>query len=161
MKIMFVCTGNICRSPTAEAMAKKYLSSSKYMGLVEVFSSGLQGHHVGEEADKRTQEAGVLRGLQFESLAQQFLESHFFTMDWLVAMDKGHYNRLISLSRAKKIRARIVEIISYCEDSKIKGLDGIPDPYYGGREDFNKVLDLLEIGVKNFLENEIYPTLKI
>lgn len=160
MKIMFVCTGNICRSPAAEAVAKHLVDSSNYKHKIEIYSAGLQSHHVGQEADIRTQESGKARGLKFDGLAQLFLESNFFTMDWIIAMDRGHYNRLISLTRGKKIRAKIVEIISYCEDTKFKGIDGIPDPYYGTKSDFEKVLDLLELGVKNFLENEIYPKLK-
>lgn len=160
VKILFVCTGNICRSPTAEAVAKKIVSQLGLAQQFKIASAGLQSHHVGEQADERTLIAGKKRGLIFDSCAQLFIPAMFFEYDWIIAMDKGHFNRINSIKPKQKIRARIVEIINYCQLIDSKVLDGIPDPYYGSSKDFEFVLDLLEVGVKNFIEKEVLPILK-
>lgn len=157
MKILFVCTGNICRSPTAEAIAQSIVKERDLTTQVLVSSVGLQGHHVGESPDKRTTEAGQKRGLTFDSRAQLFQLGMFFDYDWIVAMDKSHFERLQKIRPKQKVKARVVEMISYCQISDKNVLDGIPDPYYGADKDFELVLDLLEIGVKSFLDREIMP----
>lgn len=160
-KILFVCTGNICRSPTAEAIAKHYIALKRLNTQIHVASAGLQGHHVGDLPDHRTIFAGKKRGYSFDSCAQLFLPSMLFEYDWIIAMDKGHYSRLNSIKHKQKVRARIVEMINYCIIDEKQILDGIPDPYYADDKGFELVLDLLEIGVKNFFDREILPKIVI
>lgn len=160
IKILFVCTGNICRSPTAEAIAKFYIHQKGLSHKISVSSAGLQGHHLGDGPDERTRKAGENKGYTFDSCAQLFQPAMFLQFDWIVAMDKGHFTRLNQIKQKQKVRARVVEMIAYCTVNEAKILDGIPDPYYGDVADFEFVVSILEIGIKNFFEREILPQVK-
>lgn len=137
-KILFVCLGNICRSPAAEGIMKK-----KAEGLpIEVDSAGTAGYHIGELPDARMRSHARKRNYPLESYARQFNPStDFERFDLILAMDKNNFRDLQSFDRSKKYSNKIVMMTDFCETMKVSE---VPDPYYGGAEDFEHVIDILE-----------------
>lgn len=137
--ILFVCLGNICRSPTAEAVFRVRTAAA---GLdVEIASAGTGAWHIGSPPDERAQAAGLARGYDLTPIrAQQVSPSDYETFDFLLAMD--HDNLATLKSRApKSADGRIRLFLSFAPEL---GLNAVPDPYYGGDQGFEEVLDLIE-----------------
>ena len=148
-RILFVCTGNICRSPTAEGVARHFIETGGLGKLVEVDSAGTHGYHVGEAPDPRTQKAAKQRGYDLSGLRARKLElSDFQEFDLLLAMDRGHL-QLMQRQCPEVYRPRLGLFMAYARDSEF---DEVPDPYYGGPRGFDLVLDMCEEGVKGVLE---------
>lgn len=148
-RILFVCTGNICRSPTAEGVARHFIETGGLGNLVEVDSAGTHGYHVGEAPDPRTQKAAKQRGYDLSGLRARKLElSDFQEFDLLLAMDRGHL-QLMQRQCPEVYRPRLGLFMAYARDSEF---DEVPDPYYGGPRGFDLVLDMCEEGVKGVLE---------
>jgi protein-tyrosine phosphatase len=133
MKVLFVCTGNICRSPTAEGVMKKMIQD---MGLsVHVESAGTHGYHVGECPDERAQAHAHKRGYDLSAQrARQVRKRDFEEFDVIIAMDRGHL-RILEHNCPPQHRGKLRLLIN--------GHD-VPDPYYGGAEGFEQVLDMVE-----------------
>ena len=132
MKILFVCLGNICRSPTAEGVAR-------HLGLLEVDSAGTAGYHSGDPPDARAQRAAKERGIDLSGLrARQIERRDFDRFDLLLAMDRAN------LADLEKIRPEksAAELRLFLEFAPHLGLLDVPDPYYGQDRDFERVLDL-------------------
>ncbi len=148
-KILFVCTGNICRSPMAEAVARHFISTGGLDGLIEVDSAGTHGYHVGEAPDPRTRKAAQLRGYDLSALRARKLDPFDFQrFDLLLAMDRGHLETMRRLC-PEVYRPRLGLFMEYARNSEY---DEVPDPYYGGPRGFDVVLDMCEDGVKGLLE---------
>lgn len=148
-RILFVCTGNICRSPTAEAVARHFISTGGLEGRIEVDSAGTQGYHVGEAPDPRTRKAAQLRGYDLSALRARKLDPFDFQrFDLLLAMDRGHLETMRRLC-PEVYRPRLGLFMEYARNSEY---DEVPDPYYGGPRGFDVVLDMCEDGVKGLLE---------
>ena len=147
-RILFVCTGNICRSPSAEGIFRHMVREAGLEHLIETDSAGTHGYHVGEPPDGRSQAAARLRGYDLSDLRARKVElDDFRTFDLLVAMDRGHQailTRMASAQGAHKVRL----LMSYASGS---GYEEVPDPYYGGPDGFELVLDLLERGSRGLL----------
>lgn len=135
MKVLFVCTGNICRSPTAAGVFAHLVAKAGLASRISVESAGTHDYHVGNPPDRRAQEHALQRGYDLSALrARQVRRRDFAECDLVVAMDRGHLEILrenCALEHQGKLRMLI------------KGRD-IPDPYYGGAEGFERVLDLVE-----------------
>ncbi len=149
-KTLFVCLGNICRSPSAEGVMKKLAA-----GLpVEVQSAGTAGYHIGELPDPRTRSHARKRGYELISRAQQFDPvRHFEQFDRIIAMDANNLSDLKAMDRSKKYHHKLSLMTEYCERMDV---NGVPDPYYSGPEGFEHVLDILEdacAGLLKDLEN--------
>ncbi|HTX17792.1 MAG TPA: low molecular weight protein-tyrosine-phosphatase [Bacteroidota bacterium] len=137
-KILFVCLGNICRSPAAEGVMKKI---SRGMDL-HVESAGTAGYHVGDLPDVRMRQHAARRGYTLESHARKFKpEIDFDRFDMIVAMDRDNLADLQRMDRDKRYRKKLSLMTEYCETMKV---DEVPDPYYEGPEGFEYVLDILE-----------------
>ncbi len=139
VSVLFVCLGNICRSPTAEAV---FRARSAAAGLdVEIESAGTGAWHVGTEPDVRAQAAGLARGYDLTAIrARQVSDRDYERFDLLLAMD--HDNLATLKSRAQKTtHDRIRLFLSFAPEL---GLNAVPDPYYGGDQGFEEVLDLIE-----------------
>ncbi len=153
MKILFVCTGNICRSPTAEGVARRWLALAGLGDAVGVDSAGIQGYHVGEAPDPRTQSAALRRGYDLSRLrARKVQAKDFADFDLLLAMDRDHFHYL--RERAPDgCKHKVRMLMSFAAGAR---RDDVPDPYYGGITGFDAVLDLCEDAVQGLIE-EIRP----
>jgi protein-tyrosine phosphatase len=143
IKVLFVCTGNICRSPTAEGVLRHHGSLD-----IETDSAGIMGYHIGDAPDKRTIAAAKKRGYDLSLLRARQVSAHdFHDYDLILAMDRSHYDALISME-PQGSKAEIAMFLKYAPDC---GYEDVPDPYYGGPEDFEKVLDLVEHGIQGLM----------
>lgn len=146
MRVLFVCLGNICRSPTVEGVARR-LSQTEVPDLqLEFDSAGTADYHIGEAPDPRTQRAALRRGYDLSSLrARQLTLADFKRFDLLLAMDQENLEAIRGMAPpAARDRARL--FLSYVPDA---GCVAVPDPYYGGPEGFETVLDLAEHGCRS------------
>jgi protein-tyrosine phosphatase len=137
MRILFVCTGNICRSPTAAGVFAHFVRQAGLQDAIEVESAGTHDYHVGNPPDVRAQQHALGRGYDLSALrARQVRKRDFAEFDHIVAMDRGHLELLASHCPPEhRPKLRLL----------IKGRD-VPDPYYAGPEGFERVLDLVEAG---------------
>lgn len=140
-RLLFVCSGNICRSPTAEAVMRQLVSERGLDGEVEVDSAGIGDWHVGESPDRRAAAAALRRGVRLDGVARQVTPADFEDFDLLLAMDATHLadlRRLAPPGTSGKVRM-------------FAGAD-VPDPYYGGNEGFETVLDVVAAGCAKLLD---------
>jgi protein-tyrosine phosphatase len=140
MRVLFVCLGNICRSPTAEGVLRHKLREAGLADQVEVASAGTGDWHVGKAPDKRSQAAAKLRGYDLSAQrAQQVTRADFATYDLILAMDNSNLRHLKALQPAKGKAELDLFLRRYQSE-----LDEVPDPYYDGDQGFEQVLDLIE-----------------
>ncbi len=141
-KILFVCLGNICRSPTAEGVFRKLVSDRNLSHLVEVDSAGTSGWHIGEAPDARTVQAAATRGYDLSQLrGRQSTSDDFFKFDYILAMDKTNLSNLRSIEPNTGETARLELFLNYAKNSDYSE---VPDPYHGGAKGFELVLNLVE-----------------
>jgi len=143
VRILFVCMGNICRSPTAEGVMRRLLDERGLAGEIEVQSAGTGGWHAGSPPDGRATEAARARGIVLEGEARQVTRADFEDFDLLVAMDRENIADLRAIAPPGT------------EDKVRLLLDGrdVPDPYYGGARGFDEVLDLVQAGCERLLDD--------
>lgn len=150
-KILFVCLGNICRSPAAHGIMQDLIDKNGLSDQFEIDSAGLYGGHAGDLPDYRMRQHAKRRGYQLNHISRPVRPSDFDNFDIIVAMDDSNYSRLKNLSPTPDTYKKIVRMIDY-----VKGFPqyhSVPDPYYEGAEGFEIVLDLLEDGCRNMLED--------
>lgn len=140
MRVLFVCLGNICRSPTAEGVLRHKLREAGLADRVEVASAGTGDWHVGKAPDKRSQAAAKLRGYDLSAQrAQQVTRADFATYDLILAMDNSNLRHLKALQPAQG-KAELDLFLRRYQSQ----IDEVPDPYYDGDQGFEQVLDLIE-----------------
>ncbi|MGE0548343.1 MAG: low molecular weight protein-tyrosine-phosphatase [Kofleriaceae bacterium] len=148
MRICFVCLGNICRSPTAEGVMRKLVSDAGLEGKITIDSAGTGSWHVGELPDPRTRRAAEARGLSLTHRARQFIAADFDRFDYVIAMDRSNLRQLRVMAGERN--APIVRLLrSYDPDGSSD--DEVPDPYSGGSDGFEHVLDLCERACEGLL----------
>ena len=141
-RILMVCTGNICRSPTAEGVLRAKLEHAGLHGQVQVDSAGTQGYHTSEAPDARAVRAAAQRGYQIGKIrARPIRDQDFHDFDWLLAMDQSHLDWLLKRAPPDS-RGRVALLMPLARVRK--GVLEVPDPYYGGPPGFEHVLDLVE-----------------
>ena len=153
-KILFVCLGNICRSPAAEGIFEKKIKDRELENLFVVDSAGTGGWHVGNLADRRMREAALSRGIELTSRSRKIDHNDLYEFDHILVMDKDNLNDVKSLIKdhTYPINSKIKLILSYSKKSK---LDEVPDPYYGGQNGFERVLDLLDDAIDELIDSLI------
>ena len=153
-RILFVCLGNICRSPAAEGVFLGLLKKKDLQDQFYVDSAGTGAWHVGNKADARMSQAAQKRGISLESFARQIKLEDLYSFDFILTMDNENLAVIQSLAHEsnKKLNVIIRPLLSY---SSRTNLSEVPDPYYGGQNGFEKVLDLLEDSCQGLLEELI------
>jgi protein-tyrosine phosphatase len=146
--VLFVCMGNICRSPTAEAVFRRLAPALAPELNFEVDSAGTHGYHVGLPPDERAQRAAIRQGIEMSELrARRLKPSDFERFDWIVFMDEQNRRDAAALAPAGS-RARRVRLLDFAPQ---QGLRDVPDPYYGEEADFARVVSLIEAGVRGLI----------
>jgi protein-tyrosine phosphatase len=139
-KLLFVCLGNICRSPAAENIMNYLIEQANLNDRIICDSAGTSSYHIGEPPDRRMSFAAQQRGIKMTGKARQFKKTDFERFDLILAMDKENYRDIIYHDPEGKYRDRVFLICDFASNRPEKE---VPDPYYGGREGFDRVIDLL------------------
>ncbi|MDR2000426.1 MAG: low molecular weight phosphotyrosine protein phosphatase [Zoogloeaceae bacterium] len=149
-KILLICMGNICRSPTAEGVLRTKLEEAGLAGEVKVDSAGTHAYHVGEPPDPRSQKAAAKRGYRLEHLrARHVAAADFLRFDLILAMDRDNL-ALLQKACPPEERHRLGLLLNYARDAHH---DEVPDPYYGGPSGFEQVLDLIEAACDGLIDS--------
>ena len=153
-KILFVCLGNICRSPAAEGIFNEKIKERDLENLFVVDSAGTGSWHIGNLPDQRMRTTALSRGIELTSRARQIEENDLYEFDHILVMDKDNLNAVKSLIKddMHTMNSKIKLILSYSKKSQ---LDEVPDPYYGGQNGFEKVLDLLNDAIEELIDSLI------
>ena len=149
-RILFVCLGNICRSPAAEALMRQLVERSGMAANIDIDSAGTYGGHSGERSDPRMRRAAAARGIEMTHLARQVREEDFERFDMVIAMDDNNYEALFRLAPDRAAQSKIFRFREFLTNHPEWSY--IPDPYYEGHEGFELVLDLLEDGCATLLK---------
>ena len=146
--VLFVCMGNICRSPTAEGVFRYHVESAGLAGTVEIDSAGTHAYHVGEPPDRRARAAAERRGMSLEGIrARRVSATDFERFDYIIAMDEDNLYRLRQEAPDEhKAELRLFLEFSAGDETEV------PDPYYGGTAGFERVLDLVDDASRGLLE---------
>jgi protein-tyrosine phosphatase len=151
--ILFVCLGNICRSPTAEGVMRKLVDDAGMQESVELDSAGTGGWHVGEAPDARATAAALRRGIALESFARQVQADDFERFDLILAMDRSNQRALRQLASDEDARGKVRLLREFDLASVGGGELDIPDPYYEGAHGFEIVLDQVQAACVGLLEH--------
>ena len=157
MRLLFVCLGNICRSPTAEGVMRHLLVEEGLVEAVELDSAGTGDWHVGHAPDHRSAGAAAGRGIELTGAARQVAPADFESFDLILAMDRSNHDDLLALAPHDDARERVRLLREYDPEAVAAGEFEVPDPYYGGDDGFEDVLDLVTRACEGLLEAEIRP----
>ena len=174
MRLLFVCLGNICRSPTAEGTMRVLVREAGLQGQLEIDSAGTGGWHVGDPPDRRAVKAARARGIALEGAAREVRREDFEDFDLLIAMDRSNLRALRQLAPSEEARAKVRLLREFdpastrrarpagansadsgrraARDASVGDLD-VPDPYYGAAGGFEEVLDLVQAACRGLLEH--------
>jgi protein-tyrosine phosphatase len=159
IKILFVCLGNICRSPLAEAVFKHKIRERGIDEFIEADSCGTANYHVGDTPDSRTVANATKNGVAIDHCGRQLKSADLDYFDFIFAMDESNYQNIHRLSNAKKHSNKIARM----RDFDPAGNGDVPDPYYGGESHFQEVFDILDRTMNQFIKHleEVHlPSLK-
>ena len=148
-RILFVCLGNICRSAAAEEIMRSYVRRAGRENEILVDSAGIIGYHRGEPADPRMRAHASRRGYRITHLSRPVRECDFYDFDMIVGMDYANIEDLMDKAPDMESQQKLVLMSPFCRTMKV---DYVPDPYYGGDDGFERVLDMLEDACAGLLE---------
>ena len=147
--VLFICLGNICRSPAAEGIMKALVEKAGRGEEFEIDSAGIGNWHVGQLPDSRMRKCGAEHGYRFDSHARQFQKSDFERFDTIAVMDNDNYRAVTSMASSQADRDKVVRMAEFLASHREHTT--IPDPYYGGYSDFELVVTLLEDACQSLL----------
>lgn len=157
VKVLFVCMGNICRSPSAEAVMNAYIKNEGLEDKIICDSAGTIAYHAGEPADSRMKTHARKRNIELTSISRQIKTSDFKDFDYLIGMDNDNIRNMQNFLPSVDYVGKISLMTDYCSKSNP---GSVPDPYYGGPQGFEQVLDILEDACEGLL-NKIRDEHKI
>jgi protein-tyrosine phosphatase len=153
-KVLFVCLGNICRSPSAENIMNYLIQQRQLQGQIGCDSAGTSSYHIGSPPDGRMTQAARSYGITLKGRARQLQADDFDQFDWILAMDRENYRDILSLAGAAPEHPKVRLMCDFCRhhaDTEV------PDPYYGGPEGFKYVIELLMDACEGFLDHVLAP----
>lgn len=152
MKLLFICLGNICRSPAAEGIMRQMVEERALSNDIIVDSAGIGSWHVGEMPDPRMRKHAARRGYDLSPLrARQFRSDDFWKFDYIVVMDEENYHDVMERGGVYADARKVLRMKDYF--IRYKGQQSVPDPYYGGAEGFERALNLIEDGCEGLLKD--------
>jgi len=151
VRVCFVCLGNICRSPTAEAAMRHLLENEQLTTQIEIDSAGTGDWHAGEPPDRRAKAAGKRRGFDVTGRARRIVAADFEYFDYVIAMDRSNQHDLVRLAPSTADEGKVALFRSFDFDSP-RDAD-VPDPYYGEGDGFTTVLDICEAACRGLLQH--------
>lgn len=150
IKVIFVCLGNICRSPTAEGVFRHLVQQEGHNNWISTESAGTHAYHIGEQPDRRAQQTALSRGVDLSDLrGRKAVANDFNEFDYILAMDDENYQNLKAISPA----GLEDKLSLFLDFSKEYSETQVPDPYYGGDQGFEHVFDLVESASRGLLED--------
>jgi protein-tyrosine phosphatase len=148
-KLLFVCLGNICRSPAAENIMNHLIDQANLSTQIVCDSAGTSSYHIGSSPDRRMTQTANQRGIKMTGKGRQFKRDDFEQFDLILAMDQENYDNILRLDPWGKYSHKVKFMCDFCDHHTLKE---VPDPYYGGTEGFNQVIDLLLDSCEGLLE---------
>jgi protein-tyrosine phosphatase len=150
VKVLFVCMGNICRSPTAHGVFRHLVEAQGYADLIEIDSAGTHSYHIGKPPDQRGQQAAVSRGIDIGDLRARQVNQHDFSeFDYVIAMDNDNFSELEDICPADQ-RQRLHMMMDFAPE---RSETEVPDPYYSG--EFGRVFDMVDVASRGLLQHII------
>lgn len=147
VKVLFVCLGNICRSPTAEGVFRKLVEEEDLLDAIVIDSAGTHAYHVGAPPDRRAREAASRRGIDLSGLrGRQATREDLHYYDYVLAMDQDNHRYLLDIAGERRDKVQLLMEFSEEYDEF-----EVPDPYYGGARGFERVLDMIESASRGLL----------
>jgi protein-tyrosine phosphatase len=148
VNVLFVCMGNICRSPTAQGVFERLVVENELATVIQIDSAGTHAYHIGEQPDQRASAAALKRGVDLsKQKARRVSPGDFQLFDYVVAMDSSNFEDLASICPAEH-ESKLRLLMDYAADIEVTE---VPDPYYGGATGFERVLDLIELAAAGLL----------
>ena len=151
--VLFICLGNICRSPAAEGIMKSLVEKAGLQDEFEIDSAGIGSWHIGQLPDSRMRKCGAEHGYNFNSHARQFQKSDFARFETIVVMDNENYRAITSMASSESDRKKVVRMADFLTHHR--EYTTVPDPYYGDYSDFELVITLLEDACQELLDSII------
>jgi len=149
VRVLFVCMGNICRSPTAQGIFRKLLQREGLVGMVETDSAGTHGYHLGQPPDPRAQQTALRRGVDVSDLRARLVEPEDFSrFEYVLVMDQDNYHNVARICPAGE-EHKLFLFMDYAPEFRTRE---VPDPYYGGSSGFDRVFDMLEAASEGLLK---------
>lgn len=163
MKVLFVCLGNICRSPLAEAIFKSKVIRKQLGHKITIDSAGTSNYHIGHQSDPRSRRNALQNNIQVDHCARQISVGDLKSFDYIIAMDRSNLEAILNMDTAKNNNEKIFLMRSFGKEGVVssKAIEDVPDPYFGGDEGFQNVFDIVDSSCENFLDYLLlkHPTL--